>query len=333
MQELMFQLILDGAPIALLSDRLRHNKEFIIELLRYCNIPLNELEEQFQYDVDVVLQSVSNDPNNYTFLSNSIKSERSVTIQMINNAYKIKDFTNSNKTFVRIFEKYIPMVFRNDREIMELSLRQDSSIMPLVSDALKNNKEFVVNALKISTTCFPHISLELRSDPEVCLLALRNSNSKTMIMTHMNCLLLYDEDFMREIVSIDGMLLSYAPSAEIIQNRDVVLIAVKQNGFALQHADKSLRNDEEIVREAIMQDGETIMFASERLRDNFELMAVAVTKSKVALLYASERLKSDENLVSISVYSHPSSLKFASAQLLQNSQFIEHLIRNGVTNY
>ncbi|WP_064581203.1 DUF4116 domain-containing protein [Streptobacillus moniliformis] len=51
-------------------------------------------------------------------------------------------------------------------------------------------------------------------------------------------------------------------------NKDFVLEAVKNNGWALEYASKELKNDKEAVMAAVKQNGDALQFASERLRNN-----------------------------------------------------------------
>ncbi len=48
-------------------------------------------------------------------------------------------------------------------------------------------------------------------------------------------------------------------------NRELVLIAVRQNGMALEYAHESLKTDREIVITAIEQNGRALKFADESL--------------------------------------------------------------------
>ena len=56
---------------------------------------------------------------------------------------------------------------------------------------------------------------------------------------------------------------------ELRGDKKVVMEAVKQNGWTLQHASKKLRGDKEVVLEAVKQNGWTLQFASEELRGDF----------------------------------------------------------------
>ena len=80
------------------------------------------------------------------------------------------------------------------------------------------------------------------------------------------------------------------------KDRDEVLAAVKQNGWALEDADESLQKDREIVMAAVKQDGSALEYADDTLKADREVVLAAVKQSDIALPYASELLQKDEEL-------------------------------------
>ena len=70
-------------------------------------------------------------------------------------------------------------------------------------------------------------------------------------------------------------------------DKDVVLEAVKANGYALQHASDSLKDDKEIVLQAVKQDGRSLRCASESIKslcknkDPIETLERAIKEDKI----------------------------------------------------
>ena len=73
----------------------------------------------------------------------------------------------------------------------------------------------------------------------------------------------------------------------------IILFAFSQDGRALLSASKQLQNDREIVLAAVTQDGYALEFAS----NDREVVLAAVTQNGEALEYASEDLKRDREIV------------------------------------
>jgi len=57
-----------------------------------------------------------------------------------------------------------------------------------------------------------------------------------------------------------------------INNKDVVMEVVKQDGYVLRYASDELRNDKEVVLEAVRQNGLALQFASDELKNDKEFM-------------------------------------------------------------
>jgi hypothetical protein len=67
----------------------------------------------------------------------------------------------------------------------------------------------------------------------------------------------------------NGCALQYA-SGQLNRDGEIILEAVKQNGLALCLVYKRLRNDKSIVLEAVKQDTDAIKFISKQLSDDKE---------------------------------------------------------------
>ena len=80
-------------------------------------------------------------------------------------------------------------------------------------------------------------------------------------------------------------------------DRDVVLKAVREDGFALARAPVSFRSDEEIVRAAVGQAPRALKYASAELRANRELVLECVKREGLALHGASAELGTDPEVV------------------------------------
>ena len=91
--------------------------------------------------------------------------------------------------------------------------------------------------------------------------------------------------------------LGYA-AEELRGDRDVVLAAVRHDGYALQFASDELKDDKEIVLTAIeTYEGDVLEYASERLKDDKETVLAAVKRCGDSIGFASERLRHDNDVI------------------------------------
>ncbi len=69
-------------------------------------------------------------------------------------------------------------------------------------------------------------------------------------------------------------------------DKEVVLAAVKANGYAIEDASPRLRDDREVVLEALGSRGYALHYASKRLQDDREVV-LAATRNRVLVHTAS----------------------------------------------
>ena len=91
--------------------------------------------------------------------------------------------------------------------------------------------------------------------------------------------------------------LQHASSVAFRNNREFVMIAVSQDGWALKYASQEFCNDREVVLAAVQNDGWALQYASEELRNCREVVLTAITQSGWALQYASPVLRNCKEVV------------------------------------
>mmetsp|Transcript_115671 Transcript_115671/g.338325 ORF Transcript_115671/g.338325 Transcript_115671/m.338325 type:complete len:281 (+) Transcript_115671:205-1047(+) len=92
------------------------------------------------------------------------------------------------------------------------------------------------------------------------------------------------------------MALMYA-SERLRKDRDLVLLAVKQYGAALEFAPMGLRRDHEVVLEAVARSGEALLCAPREMRNSRCFMLEAVRRNGQALNHASPALRCNRELI------------------------------------
>jgi hypothetical protein len=104
-------------------------------------------------------------------------------------------------------------------------------------------------------------------------------------------------------------------STLLMDNSDIALATVQQNGWALQYASERIRNNKEIVLAAVQNDGLVLQYASTLLMDNKEIALAAVQQNGRALQYASERIKNNKEVVLAAVQQNGWAVEYASEHL------------------
>jgi hypothetical protein len=90
----------------------------------------------------------------------------------------------------------------------------------------------------------------------------------------------------RRLAGQDGYALCHV--RRLMADREVVLVAVAQVGYALRYASAELKADREVVLVAAAQNGWALQFASAELKADREVVLVAAAQNGDALEHASE---------------------------------------------
>ena len=111
-------------------------------------------------------------------------------------------------------------------------------------------------------------------------------------------------------------------SAELQNNKKVVLKAVQENGLALEFASPFLQGDKVVALEAVNNHGMSLQFASTSLQNDKEIVLAALKNNSRAYKYASESLRNNKEVFIEAVKDTGSALEFASAVLRNNKELV-----------
>ncbi|CAL1154221.1 unnamed protein product [Cladocopium goreaui] len=100
-----------------------------------------------------------------------------------------------------------------------------------------------------------------------------------------------------------------------VANRDIVLAAVANDGFAVRHASDALRADREVALTAVRTNGSAVQYVAGCLAEDREVALTAVRSSGAALRYVVPKFRSDREVVLEAVRSYGQALKFVDEQL------------------
>ncbi len=176
--------------------------------------------------------------------------------------------------------------FRKDK-VLEAIEKDTTNIIP-ASNKLKNDKEIALKIIDKNPLHFKYLGEKIREDVDLCLYAIDKSNltcpfvgekikkipfvqeiidtGKSLrlvikekilldasIAKFFPTFLLKDKDFMRELLTHNGEVLKYTlPSTR--EDKEMVMIAIKDSPLALRHASKKIQSDLTLVFESLKKD-------------------------------------------------------------------------------
>lgn len=107
---------------------------------------------------------------------------------------------------------------------------------------------------------------------------------------------------------------------------ELVRLAVKKNGLALQFASQRLRDDFETVMIAVKKSGNSLEFASGNLQDNLEIVMAAVQSNGNAYRFTSERLHKNLQVIIEATRTDASIVEEIPVEFLSNNEIARNLI-------
>ena len=103
-------------------------------------------------------------------------------------------------------------------------------------------------------------------------------------------------EFIKELSNFDSYYFFKMLSSKLRDDKEVVMIAVKKDGSALEVASDRLKDNFEVVMTAVKNCGYALDFASDRLKDNEEIVSNSLDEGS-NIIYASERIRNDRNFI------------------------------------
>jgi hypothetical protein len=124
---------------------------------------------------------------------------------------------------------------------------------------------------------------------------------------------IYDRNIALVNVQSNGFALDRV-SNKLRADREVVATAVKKNGLALFYA-PDIKADREIVLEAVKNTGQALEFASKELKEDKEIVLAAVLQDGHAFYHSENNIKADRYIVLAAVQKCEYALMDASSNM------------------
>ncbi|MCU9936310.1 DUF4116 domain-containing protein [Mycoplasmopsis cynos] len=146
--------------------------------------------------------------------------------------------------------------FGKNRDIMLEVVKWNGNALRYASEELKKDREVVLEVMKRDyRVALQYASKELWSDKDVVLEAVKRDYR---VLQYASKELWSDKDVVLEVMKQYGdiflnlftLFISDEMKKEFGKNRDIMLEAVKRNGYALQFASEELKKDKDVVLEA-----------------------------------------------------------------------------------
>ncbi|KAG2375396.1 hypothetical protein C9374_010019 [Naegleria lovaniensis] len=265
-------------------------------------------------------------PNKYYFMMRTTLAEYSKGRRKYNeNKYKWLEQIKNKQIVDKL--TFLPIEFIHDREIILNAVIHESlsESMFKISD-----KDLLLQAVRANSHAIRFASRNLFTDREVVIQAVKQNIN---VLNHIPNEYRNDKNFVLDVLlthctepsNINNIL--YFLSQQLKSDKEVVVLAVKQNGASLGCASQELRKDKQVVLQAVQQNGLALQFASLMLKDDKEVVMAAVQQNGHALQHASFTLKLDREVVQSAVRQNGASLAHALFDMTDDKDIVIEAIK------
>lgn len=317
----IFELLDDDEPVPLLKNifkKYNDDEEIMLRLMKKLEIGplLSYCSNRLKNDLVFVYEAVKIQEQNFSQAPIEFQNNKNFVLQCIQlSKFLIED---------------APEHFLDDKDCAIAAIkRKGLHSLKVISDRLKDDKEVAIAAINYQPACYNFISDRLKNDKEIILLALSDEGLMESIPVSYRD----NKEVMMAAFSIkhlnpQGLQNLQYVSERLKNDSEIVIAAIKQEGFNLQFAPSEFKKDKNLAMLAIKNNG-SLEFLSKSLRNDKEIVILALKNNGSQLQFASDTLKNDKDLVAIACENNILNIKYASLEIREEIgnnhpvQFIE----------
>jgi len=182
----------DNSILEDLPNKLRKNKDFIIEAIKLCKqapLPLYYVDDIFKKDKEVVFEAIKQDEGAFQFAHKDLKKNKDFVLEVLNfRGDVLRYIDNSLKKDKEVallaFEdlvgyqlKYLDKSLKNDFEVVYAAVHMHGSALEFASDQLKRNEDIVLKAISSDPKSIKYADTKLKENKKFIQKAI-NQNSR-----------------------------------------------------------------------------------------------------------------------------------------------------------
>jgi len=223
---------------------------------------------------------------------------------------------------------------RNKKDIMLNAIKISPVIISYIPMTLRDDKEFILDLMKLDVRYFECASHNLKGDKPFIIglittpLFYIQPNDNWNLIDHIAPNLKIDRDVCFELVRINVDFISHL--CDIVRNDDfIILFVVERNGGLLEYASERLKKNQTIVSKAVSNYGPSIQWAHKDLRASKEMAKKAIMENGTSIYYVVDSLRNDKELIKLAVerQGHHMFSCVTDPRLLHDKEFISELMK------
>lgn len=270
--------------------------------VKYNGLLLGSVDPSLYEDLDIIREAVNQNGLALQFVSHSIQDTHPDIVKMA--------IDQAPDSFA-----FASPAMQNNLEILKaLAARDGFTALQLIPKDVQNQyPEIVKIALRQNLNAYEAATVEKRRN-------IRNAFTVASPDIKNNI------EFLRELVTENGMALRIIPPAIQNQYPDLVEKAVEQNGLAIVHAPLHLRHSLRLLEKAITQNGLALEYAPIPMKNKEVFVRKAVAQNGLALQYAAGWLRGDLETIKIAITQNKEAIRFISYDELAQDPEIQEIL-------
>lgn len=219
------------------QDLSQLNKEQLINFLNdYQCVDIQTVSDSLKDDRDIALLAVNNQGDNIYYLSARLQHDKAIFIQALKHSpFLIHDYWNDS--------------LRDDKDVVMQAVKKNGHYFTYASSRLQHDRDVAFTAVTREPLVLKSLPEQFQLDKEIVLYAVSHC---AISIEYMHPQLNDDQDIILAAINQPhcGKFIKYA-SERIKNDKQIGLIAVRSNGFALRFLSLELRNDQDVALAAL----------------------------------------------------------------------------------
>lgn len=197
--------------------------------------------------------------------------------------------------------------YKDDREIVIEAVKQNGKVLKYLKKKFKEDRAIVLEAVKTYSDILQILDKKFSKDKEIVIAAIRcdgRSHRRSSAIHY-----IYED---------------------MLDDKDVALVAIKYGGMSFTHLTESQINDKDIALEIVKMDGEDLIYLNNKNRDDEDICLEALGQTSKAFDYISSRLEKDRSFILKAIKKNYLVGNHIDKSILNDEKFVlEAVKRNG----
>lgn len=287
------------------------------EILKIVSLDGNQIQNCYKgqkNDIDIIKAAVYQNPKAITYVKKEYYSNKEIMTMKCSVVPKeVADFPQEQQLSYLAFDlnkfsfKFLNDDIKNDKKFVLEAIKKSPDVFKDLK-LLKDDKDIIKAVLKVNPSYIRYLDKKCYSDKEIMkrndVLDLNDINIQVLRADPSNFVYLSDEikndkEFVLFALKMNSIIFQYLDkNSEFYKDREITMLVLKSNYFLFEKCYEPFKNDPEIASIACGINSHYLRFCSSELKNNVEFMRKYILKDfNSAYKIAGEKVQTDKSLI------------------------------------